>query len=319
MQRFSLKFLVVTAFVLTSGTGVVQAQSGDNLAIAGHINSLWNHALHSTSKRTSVSSWLDTMQAANGHRYAERMEFGFFDSFAAPPNASSTGNVNGGSGISALGSEGWSKIQYGFNGTARGGDIVFSSDNFGMGVVSPPRMKIRPSDDGNLTPQRTSYIEAASDLIAGYEANVKAPKRYWIFSGLPGFDEYSYGTWPSDTNIEPWKVHVRGDWTDWQTEFVEGLRTANPGYEIGLINAAEVFVDTWENVVPDMTHTDWFEDLAPHGHPDTYAVLAAIVYSTFFQAEAPDISKVLGRASVDPRVVQNWTKITDYVNRAVNG
>jgi len=319
MQRVFTVLATALALALPTIPTGAKAQSGDNLAIAGHINSLWNHALHSTSKRTSVSSWLNTMQAATGRRYSERMEFGFFNSFETPPAASSTWNVNGdGSGIAFLGESGWLKIQYGFNGTGRGGDVVFSSDNFDMGVSSPPKMGLRPGDSGNLTPPGQSYVDAASDLIAGYETNIAAPKRYWVFSGLPGFDEYAFGKWPSGSNVGAWKTHVRGDWSDWQKEFTGGLQAANPGYEIGLINAAEIFVDTWENVLPGMTHTDWFEDLSPHGHPDAYAVLAAIVYSTLLQTEAPDISRILQRASVNPQVVQNWGKVTEYINRAVN-
>lgn len=320
MHRYLTAFAIALTLTVTQAPVGASAQTGGNLAIAGHINSLWNHALHRKSKRTSVSSWLNTMQAVTGKRYAERMEFGFFESYAVPPNASSTWNVNGdGSGIAFLGEEGWLRIQYGFNGTGRGGDVVFSSDNFDMGLSSPPKMAVRPTDSGHLTPPGKSYIDAASDLIAGYEINVKAPKRYWVFSGLPGFDEHAFGKWPSQTNVDTWKVHVRGDWTDWQTEFADGLSAANPGHEVGLINAAKVFVDTWENVVPGMTHTDWFEDLSPHGNPSAYAVLAAIVYSTFFQTEAPDISRALQRASVNPQVVQNWGRITSYIDGAVNG
>ncbi len=319
-HRYFVAVFVLIASALSAMAGAADARDSRNLAIVGHINSLWNHTLHAKSKRTSISSWLDTMLAQDKRRYAERMEFGFFDSYVVPPQASSTWNVNGdASGISMLGETGWTHIQLGFNATGQGGDIVFSSDNFAMGITSPPRMPLRPGDSGGTTPPGKSYVEAASDLIAGYETNIQGPKRYWVFSGLPGFDENTFGKWPANTDVAPWKTHVRGDWTAWQSEFVEGLRAANPGLEIDLINCAQIFVDTWDNVVPEMTHTDWFEDLSPHGNPDAYAVYAAIVYSTFFGTQAPDISLVLGRSGVNPIVVENWTAITEYISREVNG
>lgn len=305
-----------------------------NLSMITYNNSVWNFdpigaaAEARVGTRSSVSSWLDTMLEADGNTYRERGNFGFPNSWSTPPDASSTYNVNGnGAGIVFLGDAGWATIQSGVNDGGEGLDVVFTTDNFDMGVISPPALSPRPTQTGfNNTVGGESYVDAFAGFMTSIEANVTGAKRYWVFSGLPGFDEAAYGVFPGSVNLTAWKAHVRGDWTTWQQELVTGLQADDPTRTIGLLNSAEVFVDTWDNVagISGLGVADWFDDLSPHGYAANHVVMAAICYSTIFQQAAPDISsdiqtERLALSTTMPiEIEQNWSAITSYINSQVN-
>lgn len=166
-------------------------------------------------------------------------------------------------------------------------------------------------------------VEHFVDLISRYEAGTSTPDiKYWIFechgfgNGLINEDGTS-----SAANFAAWRLrtttaHGHNQWYD---DLLADVRSDLPALasRIGKIPVSRVLVDVMENsAASSMTSsTDWFADRAPHGQHGTYALTAAIVWSSLYGEAAPEPS--FAGSNVHATIQNNWASIAAHIAAGV--
>jgi len=292
-------------------SGTVTAPGSDDLILYAYHNSLMNHDAGVGGSDTDARNWLERMGTPGV--FFDGGEFGFIGQWQTPPA----------NGISAedttqLSMTGWS-------GAASVNHLIFVHDNFEAANRAP-------NENGGIPGASESYVSLNSALIDAWQTNAaNANRTHWIYTGLYDFGLPTGGAEPGSAtaqNIADWIAAATDTTTTpyygyagWGSEYVADMQAAYPALDIRHMDVNGAFIDAYENTaLGNVPFSELFEDNAPHGFSDTYLIIAAIMYSYIFDAQAPAFTPA-GGTGINSEITNNWASITariyDYVRGAL--
>lgn len=254
---------------------------------------------------TDARNWIARFNPAGG--YEDNAEFGFISQWNLPP----TGG-QGGEETDTLAISGWTGLD-------AVTDLILVHDNFDANSRDP-------DTNGGVPGAGESYVSLTSDIFDAWESNASpsGSRTYWIFSGVAlGDGLISPPSTATAQNISDWidrsLDETAGGYAAWTDDYVALMQAAYPALDIRHMDVNRVLLSAYQNTaLGNVDFGDLFEDDAPHGYPDIYIIVGAIMYAYFYGETPSDAYSPPGGAGISSEITSNWADIMAHIDGLVN-